>query len=141
MTGAMSDQTCAVPSALATSSAAMIELIGVRRSWLASETNCRRAASACSTRASIAFMVVASSAISSFVGGTATRAVSWPRRIRRAVEVMLRTERSELPTRAHVPRPTPARSTGNAAVSRRVTVRMFRMVRSVVTATTAAYSP
>ena len=69
----MSSQVLPVSSRLATSAVVTSVDKGLRSSWLASEKNARWVVSECSSLSSISFIVTASAAISSPVGGTSTR--------------------------------------------------------------------
>ncbi len=99
------------------SAAARSVATGLRSSWLASETNCRRTASPPSNRSSIAFIVVASRATSSCPGGRGTRSdrSRWlmPSTVRR----MRVTGRSARPTNTYVANPTASSSSGPATAN------------------------
>ena len=85
----------------ATSAALRIDAIGLRSSCEASDTNRRRWASDASNRPSIAFIVSASSAISSRVAGTGIRSCRVPPEIVAVRSVIARTGRSAREASTH----------------------------------------
>ena len=134
----MSSQVLPLLSRLATSAVVTSVDSGLRSSWLASEKKARCELSESSSLSSIRFIVEASAAISSPVGGTSTRSCNRRPSISETCRRIRSTVFSDRPTKTHTATATSATRSGVAASSSNPTVRRVSVCtsRGAATSTT-----